>query len=59
MSKSTKIIKIKRNQQSNAACPPPNVELWDMHPKVFLNFDRGDGSAVCPYCQARYELSDE
>lgn len=36
-------------------CPPKNTKKWNMHPKVFLNFDK-KGSASCPYCGANYEL---
>lgn len=41
------------------ACPRPGDTLWNMHPRVYLPIaDAPDGEAVCPYCGARYRLSD-
>lgn len=41
------------------SCPRPADVLWDMHPRVYLPIeDEPDGEAVCPYCGARYRLSD-
>jgi len=37
-------------------CPPKGAKRWNMHPKVFLNFD-SQGKAACPYCGANYELA--
>ncbi|MBW5291090.1 MAG: hypothetical protein Rsou_0793 [Candidatus Ruthia sp. Asou_11_S2] len=37
-------------------CPPPEAQKWNMHPKVFLKFDK-NGKASCPYCSASYELA--
>ena len=39
------------------SCPTPDMEVWNMHPKVYLPIEK-TGSAVCPYCGARYELTD-
>ncbi len=36
-------------------CPPPEAQKWNMHPKVFLKFDKS-GQASCPYCSANYKL---
>jgi uncharacterized Zn-finger protein len=36
-------------------CPPKEASKWNMHPKVFLSFDK-DNRAACPYCGASYEL---
>ncbi|OIR25778.1 zinc-finger domain-containing protein [Bathymodiolus thermophilus thioautotrophic gill symbiont] len=36
-------------------CPPKGVKKWNMHPKVFLQFN-DKGRAACPYCGAKYEL---
>ena len=36
-------------------CPPPEVQKWNMHPRVYLKFDQ-KGKATCPYCGAKYEL---
>jgi len=39
-----------------AHCPPKNASKWNMHPKVFLQFDEL-GNASCPYCGALYKLT--
>lgn len=39
-----------------AHCPPKEAQKWNMHPKVFLQFD-DKGHASCPYCGAKYELA--
>lgn len=36
-------------------CPPLEAQKWNMHPKVFLKFDKS-GQASCPYCSASYKL---
>ena len=36
-------------------CPPKDAQKWNMHPKIFLPFDK-DGNANCPYCGAIYKL---
>jgi uncharacterized Zn-finger protein len=36
-------------------CPPKEAQKWNMHPKVFLPFDK-EGRANCPYCGAIYKL---
>jgi uncharacterized Zn-finger protein len=40
------------------SCPMPNMTLWNMHPKVYLEITK-EQPAVCPYCGARYVLTDE
>lgn len=41
------------------SCPRPGDVLWDMHPRVYLPIeDEPNGEAVCPYCGARYRLSN-
>ncbi|WP_434777764.1 zinc-finger domain-containing protein [Neisseria sp. Ec49-e6-T10] len=39
-------------------CPPDNVTLWNMHPKVFLPLD-ADKKARCPYCSTLYQLKGD
>lgn len=39
-------------------CPQPGAPLWARHPRVFLDVLH-DGSAVCPYCSAKYEFTGE
>ncbi len=36
-------------------CPPKESSKWNMHPKVYLSFDKSK-KAACPYCGACYEL---
>ena len=37
------------------ACPMPEMELWNSHPRVYLPIEQ-TGSAKCPYCGAEYTL---
>ena len=39
------------------SCPMPDMRLWDAHPKVYLPIEK-TGSAVCPYCEAEFILTD-
>jgi len=39
------------------SCPTPEMELWNMHPRVYLPIEQ-TGHAVCPYCGAEFELTD-
>mgnify|MGYP001950721129 CR=1 FL=1 len=39
------------------SCPRPDEEVWNMHPRVYLPIEK-TGSAVCPYCGAKYRLID-
>ena len=36
-------------------CPTPSMQLWDTHPRVFLDVEK-TGEALCPYCGTRYTL---
>jgi uncharacterized Zn-finger protein len=36
-------------------CPTPSMQLWDAHPRVFLDVEK-TGEALCPYCGTRYTL---
>lgn len=38
------------------SCPMPDMYLWNSHPKVYLPIEE-TGSAMCPYCSARYQLN--
>lgn len=40
------------------SCPPQNMPLWDMHPKVYLELNEHQ-QATCPYCSTIYILDDE
>ncbi|MBD8526244.1 zinc-finger domain-containing protein [Pseudomarimonas arenosa] len=39
------------------SCPMPDMALWNSHPKVYLPIETS-GKATCPYCGARFELTD-
>ncbi|NEX19444.1 zinc-finger domain-containing protein [Thiorhodococcus mannitoliphagus] len=41
------------------SCPMPGATLWSMHPRVYLPIeDEPNKEATCPYCGARYVLTD-
>lgn len=39
------------------SCPPRNLRVWDAHPRVYLPIEE-TGDYLCPYCGARYILTD-
>jgi len=39
------------------SCPRPAERLAEMHPRVYLPIEK-TGTATCPYCGARYQLTD-
>lgn len=67
MSNTTQITGLKAIKQVNVvvklrtedlplACPMPPMEVWDMHPKVYLALN-AESKAVCPYCNTHYYLA--
>jgi uncharacterized Zn-finger protein len=50
------VIKVSRADLP-LACPRPGDEVWNMHPRVYLSIEK-TGEVSCPYCGARYQLSD-
>lgn len=36
-------------------CPTPAVQLWNAHPKVFLDVVK-HGTVKCPYCGTQYRF---
>ena len=50
------IIKVSRNDLP-LSCPRPGESLDAMHPKVYLPIEKR-GLVTCPYCGARYQLTD-
>lgn len=44
-------------QELPLSCPTPQQKLWNSHPRVYLPIEE-TGTAVCPYCSARYRLVD-
>ncbi len=49
-------IKVTRNDLP-LSCPRPGESLAAMHPKVYLPIEKS-GTVTCPYCGARYQLTD-
>jgi uncharacterized Zn-finger protein len=49
-------IKVTRNDLP-LSCPRPGEAAAGLHPRVYLPIEK-TGSATCPYCGARYQLSD-
>jgi len=39
------------------SCPTLEQKLWNSHPRVFIPIEQ-TGTAICPYCSARYRLVD-
>ena len=39
------------------SCPMPGQKLWNSHPRVYLPIEK-TGTAICPFCSARYRLID-
>ena len=37
-------------------CPSPRTQLWNMHPRVFLDIAHS-GQVSCPYCGTSYKLA--
>jgi uncharacterized Zn-finger protein len=46
-----------RRQDLPLCCPTPEQRLWNSHPRVYLPIEQ-TGTAICPYCSARYRLVD-
>ncbi len=49
-------VEITRDQLP-LCCPPLDVDVYGLHPRVWLAFGR-DGKATCPYCGTDYLLKD-
>ncbi|MEJ2592943.1 MAG: zinc-finger domain-containing protein [Candidatus Thiodiazotropha sp.] len=50
------IIKVTRKDLP-LSCPRPGEPSAGLHPRVYLPIEKS-GSATCPYCGAKYQLSD-
>ena len=44
-----------RADQLPVRCPAPDMPLWSMHPRVYIEIEK-EGIASCPYCSATYKL---
>lgn len=49
-------INVSRNDLP-VCCPRPGEGVAELHPRVYLPIEKS-GTATCPYCGARYQLSD-
>ena len=54
VSKHTSLSMVSKNELP-FHCPPKAAQKWNMHPKIFLPFNK-EGEANCPYCGAIYKL---
>ncbi|MCU7810274.1 MAG: zinc-finger domain-containing protein [Candidatus Thiodiazotropha sp. (ex Notomyrtea botanica)] len=50
------ILKVTRNDLP-LSCPRPGDTLAELHPRVYLPIEKS-GTATCPYCGTRYQLTD-
>ncbi|MCU7798269.1 MAG: zinc-finger domain-containing protein [Candidatus Thiodiazotropha sp. (ex Semelilucina semeliformis)] len=50
------ILKVTRNDLP-LSCPRPGDAVAELHPRVYLPIEKS-GTATCPYCGARYQLTD-
>ena len=46
------------NSHGGVFCPSPkaDMQLWNTHPKVFLDLSHEGHHAKCPYCSTEYRL---
>ncbi len=49
-------VKVTRNDLP-LSCPRAGDKSAGLHPRVYLPIEK-TGTATCPYCGARYQLSD-
>jgi uncharacterized Zn-finger protein len=49
-------VKVSRNDLP-LSCPRVSEGVAELHPRVYLPIEK-TGTATCPYCGARYQLSD-
>lgn len=40
------------------SCPLPSMEVWNLHPRVYLAPD-AENRAICPYCATHYLVEFE
>ncbi len=48
-------VEVSRDERP-ICCPRPGEEVWNMHPRVYI--DMKDGEGVCPYCGTRYLIKE-
>lgn len=46
------------NREVIVCCPPENVDVWNLHPRVYLALNE-DGSVTCPYCGDIYTMDEQ
>lgn len=54
----TQVCHIINESDLPLACPMPNKEQWDSHPRIYLPISKTN-YASCPYCGAVYQLVKE
>jgi len=52
-----RVYRVKRAELP-LSCPTPDMRLWNSHPRVYLPIEEEGGTAICPYCGAKYVLAD-
>ena len=58
MNKESKVVKniiIVDVKELPISCPSKHTENWNLHPKVFLEFN-SNTTVNCPYCSQSYQL---
>ncbi|UOF94069.1 MAG: zinc-finger domain-containing protein [Bordetella sp.] len=44
--------------ETKFSCPTSKTDLWNMHPRIFLEFDNA-GYAKCPYCGTVFQKKEK
>lgn len=50
------VVELDDASYQSAYCPNPKMPIWSSHPRVFLDFSKGE--AKCPYCSTVYRLKE-
>ena len=54
MSEFSRVVKL-TSKELPASCPTKDTPAWNMHPRVYIEFNDKKKS-VCPYCSNQFEL---
>lgn len=46
------------DKEAIVCCPPEGVEVWNLHPRVYLALNK-DGAVACPYCGDVYKVDEK
>ncbi len=55
--KISKAIEVKAEERP-VYCPIPEHQLWNQHPRVFIQLEENHKEAACPYCSTKFKLID-